>query len=119
MAMKFFTLIEEIRKLDGGKTVYIMLHEELDDVGNAKLKLTGKMLDQQVCIEGCFTIALRAMCSDGNYVFRTHNNGQDITKSPFDMFEQDEVPNDLKEIDKVIREYYELDKIEDKKEEEK
>ena len=50
MAMKFFNLIEEIRNLDGGKTVYIMLHEELDDVGNAKLKLTGKMLDQQVCI---------------------------------------------------------------------
>ena len=54
MAMKFFNLIEEIRNLDGGKTVYIMLHEELDDVGNAKLKLTGKMLDQQVCIEGLF-----------------------------------------------------------------
>jgi len=122
MAMKFFTLIEEIRNLDGGKTVYIMLHEELDELGNAKLKLTGKMLDQQVCIEGCFTIALRAMCSDGKYIFRVHNNGQDITKSPFDMFEQDEVDNDLKEVDKVIREYYELDKVEvkkDKKEEEK
>ena len=116
MAMKFFTLIEEIRNLDGGKTVYIMLHEELDELGNAKLKLTGKMLDQQVCIEGCFTIALRAMCSDGNYIFRTHNNGQDITKSPFDMFEQDEVPNDLKEVDKVIREYYELDKTETREE---
>ena len=50
------------------------------------------------------------MCSDGKYIFRTHNNGQDITKSPFDMFEEDEVDNDLKAIDKVIREYYELDK---------
>lgn len=120
MAMKFFNLIEEIRNLDGGKTVYIMLHEELDDVGNAKLKLTGKMLDQQVCIEGCFTIAFRSMCSDGKYIFRTHNNGQDITKSPFDMFEEDEVDNDLKAIDKVIREYYELDKkIEIEKEGEK
>ena len=114
MANNFWGLIEAIKKVEGGKTVYMMMHEDTNDVGDVTPKTIGKLLDDKVCIEGMFTIALRSMYENDSYIFRTKTNGQDITKTPFDMYEVDHVDNDLKEVDKVIREYYELDKIEKK-----
>jgi len=119
IANNFWALIEFVKKLEGGKTVYMIMHEDTNDNGDVSPRTIGKMLNDKVCVEGMFTIALRSMCEDGNYIFRTRTNGQDVTKSPMGMFETDFVDNDLKEVDKVIREYYELDKIEDKKEEDK
>lgn len=114
IANNFWGLIEAIKKLEGGKTVYIIMHEDINDNGDVSPRTIGKMLNDKVCIEGMFTIVLRSMCEDGNYIFTTKTNGQDVTKTPMNMFEETSIDNDLKEVDKVIREYYELDKIEKK-----
>ena len=116
MANNFFNLINGIKNLEGGKTVYLIMHEDTDEFGNVKPKTIGKLLDDKVNIQGMFTICIRSMFDNGNYIFRLKTNGQDCVKTPFGMFENDTMENDLKEFDKVVRDYYDLDKIEDKKE---
>lgn len=112
MANHFFELINGIKNIDGGKTVYLIMHEDVDDNGNVKPKTIGKLLDEKVNIQGMFTICIRAMYENGKYVFRLKTNGQDCVKTPFGMFDTDEMENDLKAFDNVVREYYNLNKNE-------
>ena len=117
MANNVFNLINGIKKLKGGKTVYIIMHEDTNEDGDVKPKTIGKLLDDKVNLQGMFTICIRSMFENGNYIFRLKTNGQDCVKTPFGMFENDEMENDLKAFDKVVREYYDLDKSEEKEEE--
>lgn len=88
-------------------TVYLILHEDMDDMGTTKLLTLGKLLSQKVKLEGLVTVCLRCMATkDGRHIFRTQNNGSDITKSPEGMFESDEIPNDLALVDKAVRDYW-------------
>ena len=110
MGNNFFNLINGIKNIDGGKTVYLIMHEDTDDDGNVKPKTIGKLLDDKVNIQGMFTICLRSMYDNGNYIFRLKTNGQDCVKTPIGLFEEEQMENDLKLVDTKIREYYELDK---------
>ncbi len=95
------------------------MHEDTDDDGNIKPKTIGKLLDDKVNIQGMFTVCIRSVFENGQYIFKLKTNGQDCVKTPFGMFNQDSIENDLKAFDKVVREYYELDKVENKESEEK
>ncbi len=109
LADNFYSLIKFcLERVDKDKVVYFVMHEDKNDFGETKPKTIGKLLDEKVCIEGLFTIVLRAECEDGQYVFHTKTDGLDVTKSPIGMFEDEKIENDLKEVDKKIREYYEL-----------
>ena len=111
MAANFRNLIKFVNELpEEDKIVYFLHHSELDSDGKEKVKTIGKMLDEKLCIEGCFDIVL--YCQD--YKFYTQSNGQSVAKSPEGMFEL-EIPNDLKFVDKTIREYYGLKNEEGKK----
>ena len=112
MGNNFFNLINGIKNIEGGKTVYLIMHEDTDENGNVKPKTIGKLLDDKVNIQGMFTVCIRSMFDNGNYIFRLKTNGQDCVKTPFGMFETDTMENDLKKFDKVVREYYDLDKNE-------
>lgn len=112
MGNNFFNLINGIKNVEGGKTVYLIMHEDTDDEGNVKPKTIGKLLDDKVNIQGMFTICLRSMFDNGNYIFRLKTNGQDCVKTPIGLFEEEQMENDLKLVDEKIREYYELDKKE-------
>ena len=112
IANHFFELINGIKNIEGGKTVYLIMHEDVDDEGNVKPKTIGKLLDDKVNIQGMFTICIRAMFENGKYIFRLKTNGQDCVKTPFGMFEINEMDNDLKVFDNVVREYYGLNKNE-------
>lgn len=103
-------LLEWVRsRLPEDKIVYFVMHEDYNDRGGVKPKTIGKMIDDKICLEGMFTIVFRAIVSDGQYLFQTHNiSGDDCVKSPIGMFETDTVENDLKAIDEVIREFWEL-----------
>ena len=116
LANNFWNLINGIKNIEGGKTVYLIMHEDTDENGNVKPKTIGKLLDDKVNIQGMFTICIRAMFENGNYIFRLKTNGQDCVKTPFGMFEEETMENDLKAFDGIVREYYDLDKKEDKKE---
>lgn len=112
MGNNFFNLINGIKNVDGGKTVYLIMHEDTDEDGNIKPKTIGKLLDDKVNIQGMFTICLRSMFDNGNYIFRLKTNGQDCVKTPIGLFDEEQIENDLKLVDTKIREYYELDKTE-------
>lgn len=99
--------------------VYIMMHEDTNDMGETKLKTIGKLLDNKVCLEGMVTICLRYLSSMGTHVVRTHTDGSDVVKSPEGMFTADEIPNDLRAIDTAIRNYYGMEPLSDAKASEK
>lgn len=106
----FFNLLETIRKLPDDKIVYLMHHIELDDTGREKAKTVGKMVDNYIVVEGCFSIVLKAIATDKGYFFKTHTNGNDCVKSPIGMFEADEIDNDLLFVDDTVRAFYGIDK---------
>lgn len=109
IASKPWNLIEWIReRLPEDKIVYIMMHEDENEYGGIKPKTIGKMLDDKICLEGLFTIVIRCVFKDEKHMFEVHMKGNDVTKTPLGMFEQDEVDNDLKLIDSTVRKYYQL-----------
>ena len=108
----FWTLIEFVKnKLPEDKIVYFIMHEDKSENGDVKPKTIGKLLDEKVCIEGMFTIALRCLSDNNKHYFRTQSDGNDVCKTPMEMFEDLEIDNDLKMVDTVIRDYYGLNKI--------
>ena len=110
---KFWNLIEFVKnRLPEDKIVYILMHEDKNEFGDVKPKTIGKLLDEKVCVEGMFTIVLRATIDDGKHVFLTQSDGSDVTKTPIGMFDDAEIENDLKLVDTTIRNYYEMDKKE-------
>ncbi len=107
---KFWDLINFIQhQLPEERIVYLFMHEDKNDFGDIKPKAIGRMLDEKVCIEGMFTIVLRAMIDNGKYVFRTTTNGFDVTKSPIGMFDNEFIDNDLKLVTDTIRKYYNME----------
>lgn len=111
IAANFRNLIKFVNELpEDDKIVYFLHHSEADVDGKEKIKTIGKMLDEKLCVEGCFDIVI--YCQDNK--FYTQANGQSTAKTPEGMFEL-EIPNDLKFVDQTIREYYGLTKKEEKK----
>jgi len=109
LATNFWKIINSINDLPPEKLVYVFMHEDVSDTGKVKPKTIGQMLDKTVCIEGFFSIVLRAEKADGKYVFQTNTDGLAVTKSPMGMFPET-IENDLLIVDQTIREYYNLKK---------
>lgn len=114
LADNFWKLITYIKSMDKdedkNKIVYIIMHDQKNDYGDIRPKTIGKLLDDKVCVEGMFTICLRSMVQDGRFVFRTRSDGFDVTKTPIDLFDTEEIDNDLAFVDEKIRNYYGLEK---------
>lgn len=107
LADNFWSLINFISyELPNEKIVYLLMHEDKNDFGDVKPKTIGKMLDEKVCLEGLFTIVLRAVKHDDKHVFKTVSDGLDVCKTPMEMFSEDYIDNDLKVVTKTIRDYY-------------
>lgn len=108
IADDFWKLLRFItQNLPADVIVYIIMHEEGDELNGMKLKTIGKLLDQKVCIEGMVAVCLRCMTDGDKHWFSTQSNGSDLAKSPEGMFEK-EIDNDLKLVDTTIREYWNL-----------
>lgn len=107
-AKHFYSLIQlVINQTPNDCIVYFLHHIEQTDTGKIKAKTSGKMLDNQLTLEGLFSIVLMCQTDGKNYNFITQSNGNTTVKSPMDMFPL-EMDNDLKAVDTAIREYYEL-----------
>lgn len=110
LANNFYELITMIQHdLPEERIVYMIMHEDENDQGVVKPKTIGKLLDEKICVEGLFTIVLRAMKNENKYIFRTQSNGFDIAKTPMGMFDGDEIENDLQVVTQKIREYYNME----------
>jgi adenylate kinase family enzyme len=109
MALNFRNLIDFIiRGTPNDVIVYMLHHTELSEDGKLKAKTLGKMLDNQLTVEGLFSIVLLCQVEGSEHFFITNSDGSHPAKSPMEMFEL-KIDNDLKIVDAAIREYYELD----------
>ena len=107
MAVNFQELLNVIINGTSNDTiVYLLHHIDFDDMGRAKAKTIGKMLDQQLPIESAVPITLLTQTDSEKYTFIT--NGLPPAKSPLGMFEDKEIENDLRMVDETIRAYWEL-----------
>jgi AAA domain len=93
-------------QLDPATRVYLLAHTDTSDSGRVVMKTIGKMLSEKITVEGMFTIVLRCVVRERDYLFSTHSNGNDTAKSPMGMFEEDLIENDLAAVDARICEYY-------------
>ena len=108
MALNFRNLIHYInQKVPDDVIVYFLHHTEKTEDGRTKAKTIGRMLDQQLTVEGCFDIVLLTAVEGQEHYFITQSDGYTTAKSPEGMFEA-KIPNDLKAVDDAIRLYWEL-----------
>jgi len=108
MALDFKNLITfVIKQLPKDVVVYFLHHVEVTETGKIKAKTTGKMLDNQLTVEGLFSIVLMATTDGINHNFITQSDGYTTCKSPMEMLEM-VMDNDLKLVDTKIRDYWEL-----------
>ncbi len=108
VALNFRGIVDHIIKnTPDDVIVYFLHHTETTETGKIKAKTSGKMLDNQLTLEGLFSIVLLCKTDGQEHYFETQSDGYTTCKSPMDMFEI-KIDNDLKAVDTIIREYYGL-----------
>ena len=107
LASCVWALIDSAYSYRDDLTIIFLAHSqtERDDNGYVftRLKTNGKKLDK-IVLESKFTVVLLAKCVDGKYIFETHAQNSTV-KSPLDMFDANEIPNDVTEVLKAMEEY--------------
>ena len=117
LADDFYRMIRVIAdEAPPDRIVYVIMHEDTNEFGDIKPKTIGKLLDEKVCLEGMFTIVLRAVKGE-RYMFVTQSRDGAVSKSPDDMFPEVEIDNDLLYVDNTIREYYGIENPKNKEQE--
>lgn len=117
-ALDFYNLVQTvINDTSRDTVVYFLHHIDRDDSGHIKAKTSGKMLDNQLTLEGLFSIVLLCETDGKKHWFTTQSDGFTTAKSPMDMFPE-QIDNDLKLVDNTIREYYGYNISEDDENEE-
>lgn len=115
LAKDMVDLFREARKLRDDLKIFYFTHPEtVEDSGEIvgyKMKTSGKMLDNQITLEGLFTICLYTHVEENkdgtaSYYFVTNRFKKYPAKSPDGMFEEIKIPNNLKTVVDKINEYY-------------
>jgi len=115
MARDMVELMREARRLrDDLKVFYFSHPETIEDGGEIvgyKIKTAGKMIDNQIVLEGLLTVCLYTHVEenkDGSmtYSFLTNRYKKYPAKSPDGMFEEVKIPNNPNYVCEKIDEYY-------------
>ena len=116
MAKDMVELLRTTRQLRDDLVVFYFTHPEtVEDAGEIisyKMKTAGKLIDNQINLEGLFTVVLYTNVEekkDGTmeYSFVTNRYRKIPAKSPDGMFEEIKLENNLQTVIEKIREYYE------------
>lgn len=115
MARDMVELMREARRLrDDLKVFYFSHPETIEDSGEIigyKIKTAGKMIDNQIVLEGLLTVCLYTYVEENkdgstSYGFITNRFKKYPAKSPDGMFEEVKIPNNLNYVCQKIDEYY-------------
>jgi hypothetical protein len=115
MAKDIVELFRESRRLRDDLKVFYFTHPEtIEDGGEIigyKIKTAGKMIDNQINLEGLFTICLYTHVEEGkdgviNYNFVTNRFKKYPAKTPDGMFEEIKIANNLQVVVDKIDEFY-------------
>jgi len=115
MARDMVDLFREARRLRDDLKVFYFTHPEtIEDGGEIvgyKIKTAGKLIDNQIVLEGLFTVCLYT-CVDENkdgsatYSLLTNRYKKFPAKSPDGMFADVKIPNNLQTVSESIDAYY-------------
>jgi hypothetical protein len=115
MARDMVELLREARRLrDDLKVFYFSHPETIEDSGEIigyKIKTAGKMIDNQIFLEGLLTVCLYTHVEENkdgsmSYSFITNRYKKYPAKSPDGMFEEVKIPNNLSYVCEKLDEYY-------------
>jgi ABC-type uncharacterized transport system substrate-binding protein len=115
MAKDMVELFREARKLRDDLKIFYFTHPEtIEDAGEIvgyKIKTAGKMIDNQIVLEGLLSICLYTNVEEGKdgtitYSFLTNRFKKFPAKSPDGMFTDVKIPNNLQYVADTIDEYY-------------
>jgi hypothetical protein len=115
LARDMTNLLKTTRLLRDDLTVFYFTHPEtIEDGGEIighKMKTAGKLIDNQILLEGLFTIVLYTHVEekkDGTmtYSFVTNRYKKYPAKSPEEMFKEIIIPNNLQLVADTVEEYY-------------
>ena len=115
MAKDMVDLFREARKLREDITVFYLTHPEtVEDGGDIigyKIKTAGKMIDNQVLLEGLLTVCLYTYVEENkdgttNYNLITNRFKKIPAKSPDGMFAEVKIPNNLQLVVDTVKKYY-------------
>lgn len=115
MAKDMVELFREARRLRDDLKIFYFTHPEtIEDSGEIigyKIKTAGKLIDNQIVLEGLLTICLYTHVEESKdgtatYNFVTNRFKKYPAKSPDGMFDDIKIPNNLQEVVNKIDEYY-------------
>ena len=115
MAKDMVDLFRNARQLRDDITVFYLTHPEeiMDgqDVIGYKIKTAGKLIDNQVLLEGLLTVCLYTLVEENkdgtaNYQFVTNRYRKYPAKSPDGMFQETKIPNNLQLVADSLTNYY-------------
>jgi ABC-type dipeptide/oligopeptide/nickel transport system ATPase component len=115
LAKDMVEMLRATRKLRDDLKVFYFTHPEtIEDGGEIvgyKMKTSGKMLDNQINLEGLFSICLYTHVEEArdgsiDYSFVTNRYRKYPAKTPDGMFDQIKIPNNLQLVVDTIDTYY-------------
>jgi hypothetical protein len=115
MAKDMVDMFRSARALRDDLVIFYYSHPEtIEDAGEIvgyKIKTAGKLIDNQVLLEGLLTVCLYTNIEEGKdgnvtYSFLTNRYRKRPAKSPDGMFETTKVPNNLQLVRDTVMEYY-------------
>lgn len=115
MAKDMVDLFRTARTLRDDITVFYLTHPEtIEDGGEIvgyKIKTAGKLIDNQVLLEGLLTVCLYTNVEENkdgsaNYTFVTNRYKKMPAKSPDGMFAELKIPNNLQLVVETLNKYY-------------
>lgn len=115
MAKDMVDLFRTARMLRDDITVFYLTHPEtIEDGGEIvgyKIKTAGKLIDNQVLLEGLLTVCLYTNVEENkdgsaSYSFVTNRYRKMPAKSPDGMFDELKIPNNLQLVADSLTEYY-------------
>ena len=115
MAKDMVDLFREARKLREDITIFYLTHPETvedgGDIVGYKIKTAGKMIDNQVLLEGLLTVCLYTYVEENkdgtaSYNLITNRFKKIPAKSPDGMFAEVKIPNNLQLVVDTVKKYY-------------
>jgi ABC-type dipeptide/oligopeptide/nickel transport system ATPase component len=109
IAQNISKVIFAVKRIKSNINVFFLWHPEESDGGRKKMKTIGKLTDEKLTLEGLFTTILYTDVANINksiqYRFVTNHDGVYPAKSPYGMFPELYIKNDLGAVVDYIKKF--------------
>lgn len=97
-----FTLADTVQDVHGIQTIFLWQKQSTKN----ELVIPGEAFNEVIVPQGFFNVVLEAETTlTGEHTFKTNGNG--LCKSPYEMFDSENIPNDVQLVNEQINKFYE------------